>query len=129
MKVWKIIALVVAGCALLAILATTAMLALTAQARDTGRQFALLNSTGDHSTANALLHEELAREFTPERLAAAFQGARPYVQIRFTSVKADGSGTRLTGTARTADGCVSRLNYDILMGQILAFNIAPLCRN
>ena len=129
MKVWKIVALVIAGGLALAGITAAVALALTAQARDTGRQFALLNSTGDHVAANALLHEELARDFTPERLATAFQGARPYVKIRFTSVTADGSGTRLTGTARTADGCVSRLNYDILMGQILAFNIAPLCRN
>lgn len=129
MKAIKIIAWIALGGILLAAITLGAVLMFTAQARETGRQFAMLNSIGDHAGANALLHEELAREFTPERLTEVFQGARPYIKIRFTSINADGSGTRLTGIARTADGCVSRLNYDILMGQILAFSITPLCRN
>ncbi len=129
MKVLKIVGAVILGLAVLGGAITALVLTLTAEARETGRQFAMLNSTGDFVAANALLHEELAREFTPDQLAEAFSGARPYVSIRFTSVNADGSGTQLTGIARTADGCVSRLNYDILAGQIIAFNITPLCRN
>lgn len=129
MRVLKILGRIVLALVVLGAVIWAGVFWMTRDARETGRNFAIWNSSGDYARAHELLHEELAKQFTPEQLAESFAGTRPYVKVRFTSIEADGSGTKLTGTANTADGCTSRVNYDILAGKIIAFNITPLCRN
>ena len=121
---------IVAGIVLLGVAVYALVMLLTAGEREAAKSFLTLASTGDYAAARDLLHSELQKEFTVERLATALAGVKPYTDISFGSVEtAAGSGTQLEGKATTADGCSSRTTFDILDGKIIAFSIEPLCRD
>ncbi len=121
---------IVAGFILLGVGVFALVMLLTAGERKLATQFITLASTGEYAAARDLLHSELQRDFTVDRLSAELAGVKPYTDISFGSVEtASGSGTQLKGTATTADGCSSRTTFDILDDKIIAFSINPLCRD
>ncbi len=104
------------------------VMSLTAESRGVARDFVLLATDGKGREANALLHSTLAAELPPQELAEMFRGAAPYTDVRFHQIEANPGGTSLQGTARTVDGCSSRVSIEVLDGRIIAFDITPLCR-
>jgi len=121
---------IVAGVILLGVAVYVLVMLLTAGERKLATEFVTLASTGEVAAARDLLHSELQKEFTVDRLSAELAGVKPYTDISFGSVETTaGSGTQLEGTAKTADGCSSRATFDILDGKIIAFSITPLCRD
>jgi hypothetical protein len=120
---------ILAGLVVLGVVAFVLVMALTSGARDTAKAFVIESSSGEYTAARARLHEALAAEFTEARFAEVFQGARAYTEVSFSSVEASGGTTTLEGTAETADGCSSKVALEVLDGQIISFDITPLCRN
>ncbi len=101
---------------------------MTQGSREAARQFVLLSTSGDYVAASALFHEALKAEFPMESFETSFAGVKPYTEVSFSSISSSGSGTNLEGTASTADGCTSKVSFEILGGLIVAFDITPLCR-
>ncbi|MBK1635587.1 hypothetical protein [Rhodovulum adriaticum] len=119
---------IILGLAVLGGIAAAAVLFLTSGQREIARNFVLQSSAGQYDQARALLHPNLQSQFTVQRLREAFAGVEPYTNVSFASVESDGTGTRLTGSATTDSGCASKLSFEVLQGQIIAFDITPLCR-
>lgn len=118
---------ILGGIVIVALLAVMAVNLLTRQQRGIGRDFVTLASTGQFDAAHALFHPALQDAYPLAQLQAQFGTVAEYVEVRFTAVESDGSGTRLDGTATTATGCTSRVHFEILSGQITAFEVSPLC--
>lgn len=122
LKILAIVAIIVG--ALVAILLYS-----TSGDRDIARNFLLNASSGQYEASMADFHPELAAELPLERLREAFGNAQEYTDVSFSSVQtALGGATSLSGKATTAEGCSSLLNFTILDGKIVSFNIEPLCR-
>ncbi|MBN2905133.1 MAG: hypothetical protein JXJ18_00320 [Rhodobacteraceae bacterium] len=118
----------VLGLAVLGVIGYAAVIYFTSGQRDIARQFVILTSTGQYPQARTLLHPQLQEQYTLPYFQETFAGVAPYAQVSFTSLAADGTSTRLGGTATTASGCASKLSFEVLKGQIIAFDITPLCK-
>ena len=79
--------------------------------------------------ASELMHDALKKEFPIESFESGFKNSKPYVDTSFSSVSMENNVTVLKGTAKTEDGCSSSLDFKILDGKIISFNISPLCLN
>lgn len=119
---------IVVGVILLGGIAFGAVLYFTSGQRDVARQFVTLSSSGDYEGATALMHEALKAEFPMTSFETGFAGVKPYVEVSFSGISMQGEATTLTGTATTADGCMSEISFDMLGDKIVSFNITPLCR-
>ena len=98
-------------------------------ARDTAKQFVIQASSGQIEEARALLHPGLREKLGSEQFSAMFEGAQAYEKVTFSSVSTGtGKPTDLEGTAKTALGCTSTVAISLLNGQIVSFDISPLCR-
>ena len=75
------------------------------------------------------MHDALKKEFPIESFENGFKNSKPYVDTSFSSVSMENNVTVLKGTAKTEDGCSSLLDFKILDGKIISFNISPLCLN
>ena len=73
------------------------------------------------------MHDALKKEFPIKSFETGFKNSKPYVNTFFSSVSMKDNVTVLKGTAKTGDGCSSSLDFKILDGKIIAFNISPLC--
>lgn len=118
---------ILGGLIIVVLLAVSAASFLTREQRSIGRAFVTLASSGQFADAHALFHPALRDEYPLSRLQAQFETVEDYVEVRFTAVESDGSGTVLDGTAHTATGCASHVHFEILSGQITAFEVTPLC--
>ncbi|MCK0151902.1 hypothetical protein MWU54_17800 [Marivita sp. S6314] len=116
------------GILVIAGLVYAALMFFTSGSRDIAKQFVLLNGTGDHAAAHALLHPELQKQFTIPQLTDAFAGDDTYTDVSFSSVSTGGGVTELQGVATTANECSSTVAFEILKGQIISFNVSPVCR-
>ncbi len=99
---------------------------------DTSRAFLTHLAAGEAPEAYALLHSSVTRQITQGDLANGVSSMEPFVEIRFPSIgfsTSNGSRTtELTGTGTTARGCESALHFELLNGEITAFDIQPVCR-
>lgn len=120
---------IVAGLVVLGVLGFGAVMYMTAGEREIARNFLTQLSSQDPDSARAFMHEELVKQFPDGRLAEAMAGARPYTDVSFASVEASGGVTRLEGTASTADGCSSKISFELVKDQITSFTVEPLCRD
>lgn len=119
---------IILGLVVLGVVAFALVMFLTSGQRDTAKSFVMLSSTGDYPAARELLHVELQKDFTIARFEEAFAGVKPYIDVSFGSVETGASGTKMEGSASTADGCTSKVAIEVLDGRIISFNITPLCR-
>ena len=98
-------------------------------ARDIAKDFVRKSSSGDTAGAHALMHPGLRDQFTQEKFAQMFAGAKPYEKVTFNSASVTaGAPTVPEGTATTATGCMSKLKFEVYNDQITSFDIQPLCR-
>ncbi len=119
---------VIVGSSILGGIAIGAVLMLTSADRATAKQFVIDMSSGAYPQAAAAMHEELLKEFPVERMQEAFQNAKPYTEVSFSSINASGGRTSLDGVATTADGCESIVAITLLGDLIVSFDITPLCQ-
>lgn len=119
---------IVVGAILLGGIALGAVMYFSAGKRDVARQFVSLSSSGDYEGATALMHDALKAEFPMTSFETTFAGVKPYTEVSFSGISMEGGATTLTGTATTADGCMSEIAFDMLGDKIVSFNITPLCR-
>ena len=110
-------------------LALGAVLMLTSGERDIARQFVFDLTSGANDAARAVMHDDLRRQFPDERLAEVMAGVKPYTEVSFGSIETSGGITTLEGSASTADGCSSKIDFEILNDRIIGFSIEPLCRD
>ena len=97
--------------------------------KEIAKTFTLLSSKGLYVEASELMHDALKKEFPIESFKNGFKNSKPYVDTSFSSVSMENNVTVLKGTAKTEDGCSSLLDFKILDGKIISFNISPLCLN
>ena len=97
--------------------------------KEIAKTFTLLSSKGLYVEASELMHDALKKDFPIESFENGFKNSKPYVDTSFSSVSMENSVTVLKGTAKTEDGCSSLLDFKILEGKIISFNISPLCLN
>ena len=69
----------------------------------------------------------VALEFPIMKFQEVFKTTKPYVDISYTSMHTANSITTFKGTAKTEDGCTSKLDFEIFDSKITSFNISPLC--
>jgi uncharacterized membrane protein affecting hemolysin expression len=124
----KRIIYIVVGIAVLGAVAFGAVMMVTSADRNLAKQFVVDLSSGAHEQATAVMHEELIKEFSLEKMQEAFQNVKPYAEVSFSSIKASGGRTSLEGVAKTADGCESIVEITLLNDLIVSFNISPLCQ-
>lgn len=117
------------GIVIVGALAFGAVMVLTSGERDIARQFVFDLTGGAPDAARAVMHDDLRAQFPDATLNEVLAGVRPYTEVSFGSVEASGGVTTLEGSASTADGCSSKVNFEILDSKIIAFSIEPLCRN
>ena len=89
--------------------------------------FVRYSSTGAYEQASELMHDTLKKEFPIMKFQEVFKTTKPYVDISYTSMHTANSITTFKGTAKTEDGCSSKLDFEILDRKIISFNISPLC--
>ena len=123
-RILKILAVII----IIVAVAIGALLYATSGAREVARNFVLNATSGAFEEAMASLHQEVAADFPVERMEEVFGRAKAYTEVSFSTVQASGGRTTLSGTATTADGCASEVDFAIVNDQIIAFNINPLCR-
>ena len=75
-----------------------------------------------------LVHQSLQTDELSQQIEDMFVGVDPYTEVKFSNVSATGGATALQGTARTAEGCASKIEMGLVENQIVQFNITPLCR-
>ena len=97
--------------------------------KELAKTFTLLSSKGLYVEASELMHDALKKEFPIESFENGFKNSKPYVDTSFSSVSIENNVTVLKGTAKTEDGCSSLLDFKVLDGKIISFNISPLCLN
>ena len=97
------------------------------QDKEITSSFIKYSSTGAYEQASELMHDTLKKEFPIMKFQEVFKTSKPYVDISFTSMHAANSVTTLKGTAKTEDGCSSKLDFEILDSKIISFDISPLC--
>ena len=95
--------------------------------KEIAHNFTLLSSKGLYAEASELMHDALKKEFPIESFENGFKNSKPYVNTSFSSISLENNVTILKGTAKTEDGCSSLLDFKILDGKIVSFNISPLC--
>ncbi len=117
-----ILGIIVFGVAVFAL-----VMLLTSGERKLGKSFVTLASSGASSEARALLHPTLQEEFTLDRFQEVFGNVKPYTEVSFGSVEKNASGTSMSGSATTADGCATSVEIAVLAGQIIQFRMNPLC--
>ena len=100
----------------------------SSSARSVASDFIILSSSGQNDQANVMLHQSLQTDEAIQKVAEIFDGVDPYTDVSFTSVAMEGGSTTLGGTARTAGGCASNVEFELIENQIIYFNINPLCR-
>lgn len=123
----KTLVKIIGGLVVLIAITFVAISVLTREQRQIGKDFVLLASSGQFEAAHALFHPALQDAYPLDRMQAQFGAVEPYQEVTFTAVESDGSGTVLDGTAKTASGCASQVHFEILSGQITAFEVTPLC--
>ena len=84
------------------------------QDKEITSSFIKYSSTGAYEQASELMHDALKKEFPIMKFQEVFKTSKPYVDISFTSMHAANSVTTLKGTAKTEDGCSSKLDFEIL---------------
>lgn len=119
---------IILGLAVVVVLAIGAVLMMTKGEREIARNFVIQLSSANPDSAREHMHEALAAQFPDGKLNEAMAGAQPYTEVSFSKVEASGGVTKLEGTASTADGCSSKLSFELVNGQITSFNVEPLCR-
>lgn len=124
-RAFKILAVIV----VVGVVAVGVVLFTTSGERDIARNFILNVTSGSFEDAQAGLHQQLITEFPVEAMQEAFGNAQPYTEVSFSSVEASGGRTSLKGTATTAGGCASELDFTLVNDQITSFTITPLCLN
>ena len=97
------------------------------QDKEIASSFIKYSSTGGYEQASELMHDALKKEFPIMKFQEVFKTIKPYVDISYTSMHAANSVTTLKGTAKTEDGCSSKLDFEILDSKIISFDISPLC--
>ncbi|OSQ48218.1 hypothetical protein [Marivita geojedonensis] len=127
-KFLKIAAIIVGVLVLLGAVGYSVVMYASSGARSTARDFIMLSSTGNHDEANAFLHQSLRTEENIQKIAAIFDGVDPYTEVSFSGVSMSGGSTSLEGTAKTGEGCASKVEMQMVEEQITYFNISPLCR-
>lgn len=99
---------------------------------DTSRAFLTHLAAGETPEAYSLLHSSVTQRIGQADLANGVSGMEPFVEIRFPTIGFSSSNgsrtTELTGTGTTASGCESALHFELLNGEITAFDIQPVCR-
>ena len=104
------------------VIASSLVWFLAKEDKEIAKTFTLLSSKG-------MYVEALKKEFPIESFENGFKNSKPYVDTSFSSVSMENNVTVLKGTAKTEDGCSSLLDFKILDGKIISFNISPLCLN
>ncbi|WP_156945907.1 hypothetical protein [Roseicyclus elongatus] len=98
----------------------------------TAREFLALGGSGQIAEARALLHLGTADSLSEDAMRAIFDPLAAFSEVSFTSVAWSMSNGvrqgRIEGTGTMADGCSSRLAFEMLNGAITHFSIAPLCQ-
>jgi hypothetical protein len=116
------------GIVVVIVVAVGAAMFFTSGERETARQFVLQATNGNAAEAHGLMHDALQDQIPVDQLTEMFAGARPYTEVSFSGFEKGGGRTTLSGTASTADGCTSTADFELLGGQIISFDITPLCR-
>lgn len=127
-KFLKIAAIIIGVIAVVAVLGYASIMYFSSAARSVARDFIMLSSTGNHQQAKAFLHQSLQTEENDQKIVAIFDGVYPYTEVSFSGVSMSGGSTSLEGTAKTANGCASSVEMEMIEEQITFFNISPLCR-
>ncbi len=95
--------------------------------KELAANFVKYSTSHVYEQASELMHDALQKEFPIKKFKEVFKSSKPYVDVSFTSMKAENSVTTLKGVATTEDGCSSKLDFEILDDKIIRFNISPLC--
>jgi hypothetical protein len=119
---------ILGGLVVLVAVALLAVMFLTGDDRETARGFVIELTSGQIEQAYTRVHSALEEELPIDVVTQQLEGVKPYTEVSFSSVETSGGATTLQGTARTADGCSSEVDFRVLDGQIISFNIAPLCK-
>ena len=86
----------------------------------------------EHFEAHALMSPELAAQVPTATLAQQFGQIQPWDHIGFrqrsTQSFGDARATELHGHGTTASDCVSTLYIRLYAGQIVQYDVTPLCR-
>ena len=119
---------IIAVIAIIAVVGIVILIFMTAGDREIARTFVLKATSGAYEEAVATMHPELAKQFPNEEMEKMFGASKPYTEVSFSQVQANGSRTALEGVGRTEDGCESVVQFTLLGDKIIAFDITPLCR-
>lgn len=120
---------IILGIIVVVALGFTAVMMMTSGEREIARSFLTQLSSSNPDSAREYMHEALAGQFPDGKLNEVMAGTRPYTDISFSKLEASGGVTKLEGTASTADGCSSKISFELVNDQITSFNVEPLCRN
>ena len=113
--------------AVLGALLYAVLMAVSAGARETVRDFTFAVSSGDYDAAIDLMHPALAKEAPIDRLQEIFGTTKPFTTVEIFSFQISNSQATVQGIATTQDGCVSALDFSLLSEQVTKFAITPLC--
>lgn len=97
--------------------------------RDLAREFMNRVSVSDYAGMREMMHESLAVQFPDETLAEGLANVATYTEVTFSGFETNTSGTKVDGTAVTADGCESPVTFTFVNEVLMAFNIETVCRN
>jgi hypothetical protein len=119
---------ILAGLAVFVLLALIAVLIVTGDERETARSFVIELTSGQVEQAYTRAHSGLKEQLPMAIAQQQLEGVKPYTEVSFSSIETSGGATTMKGTARTADGCASEVEFRVLESQIISFNITPLCK-
>lgn len=97
--------------------------------RDLARTFMSHLNDRNFDAALAMMHPGLATQFPEDTLAQAVGNLAVYSDISFSGFETSTeTGTTVSGTATTADGCESPVTFTFVSEQMVSFNIETLCQ-
>lgn len=127
-RVLKIIGIIVLVVAALGAIMFGSIMYFTASEREVARGFLINATSGNFDAARAVMHPALLEDVADPGLERMFGDAQPYSDVSFANIQTSGGRTSLSGTAKTADGCASAIDFELIEDILVSFNISPLCR-
>ena len=95
--------------------------------RGLARAFIERLSDKDIDGMKEMMAPELAASFPYDGFEEAIETAKPFTEISFSGFASDTGGTRVDGTATTADGCESPVNVSFANEMVIGFDVESLC--